>query len=297
MIVRSGSGEGEKGANVPTRLPGTWTGEFLRRVNPVTLTTGFHKAEPGMVSPRYDSEIADFDIWYVAAGSGEVLADGRWTPFVAGDLVTMAPGSLFQRERTGTRDPFQIYFTHVLPFGRDDGGLNAVLARVWPRRISLLHRPELPAIFDRLFEAYATRTDDSSLAVRGLALQLLHVIFQELREAPSATPPRACLGLLRAKGLIEKEYARDLSLDEIAAHGGISASHLSALFARHFGHPPIEYLVRVRLREAKLLLARGTLVKEAAHAVGFHSQHYFSRAFRQRTGMSPTEFAEQHARK
>jgi AraC-like DNA-binding protein len=209
----------------------------------------------------------------------------------------LRPGALYQGERTGTHDPFQIYFTHILPFGRDDGGLNDALARAWPLRMSMLHRPELAGIFERLFEAYATRTDDGSLAVRGLALQLLHVIFQELREAPSARPPRACLGLLRAKGLIEKEYARDLSLDEIAAHAGISASHLSALFTGHFGHPPIEYLVRVRLREAKLLLARGMLVKEAAHAVGFHSQHYFSRAFRQRTGLSPTEFAEQHARK
>jgi two-component system response regulator YesN len=62
------------------------------------------------------------------------------------------------------------------------------------------------------------------------------------------------------------------------------------------GCPPIEYLRRVRLREARLLLARGKRVKETAHAVGFGSQHYFSRAFKQRVGMCPTEFAALHAR-
>ena len=35
----------------------------------------------------------------------------------------------------------------------------------------------------------------------------------------------------------------------------------------------------------------------AAEAVGFHSQHYFLRLFRKRTGMSPVEFTLLHARR
>ena len=96
---------------------------------------------------------------------------------------------------------------------------------------------------------------------------------------------------------MESGYARDLRLRDIAKGCGLSSSHLSALFVRYFGVPPVEFLLRVRLREAKLLLAKGARVKDAAEVVGFHSQHYFSRLFKSRTGMSPLEFTRRQARR
>ena len=278
-------------------LPRLWTGEFLQHVCPETLLVGFHKAEAGDVSPMYNNLIRTFDIWSVAAGSGAVLVDGRWVSFVAGDLVALKPGAYYQCDKADAHAPFQIYYVHILPFGRQAGAWNDQLARAWPLKMSLLHRPELTPIFDRLFETYATGADAHALAVRGLTLQLLDGIFQELRRAPATTPARAYPSLLRAKALMETQYSRALRLNDIAAHSGLSVSHMTALFTRHFGHAPIEYLVRVRLREAKLLLAQGARVKEAAAAVGFCSQHYFARAFKQRTGVSPTEFAARHARR
>lgn len=278
-----------------TRL---WTDRFYDAINPETLCVGFHKADPGWVSPPKQGVLTDFDLWYIAAGDGGALLDGQWHNFRAGDLLTLKPGCAYQRERTSREAPFQIYFSHVLPFGRQKQALDEALARAWPLKISLLHRPEFLGIFNRLFEAYATRPQRRpSLAVKGLMLQLLHVVFEELQRRPAALPPRACRSLLRAKEMIEARYAGDVRLKEIAAHCDLSPSHLSALFARHMGFPPIEYLLRIRLREAKLLLAKGARVKEVAQTVGFHSQHYFSRLFRKKTGLSPTEFGLQHAGK
>ena len=278
------------------KRPRLWAGEFWRAVNPETLSAGFHRAEPGWLSPVKNSVQTDFDVWYVAAGTGEVLIDGQWHAFEAGDLVTIKPGRSYQRERTGRPVPFQIYFAHGLPFGREDRGLNTALAEAWPLKMSLLHRPELVGIFNRLFEAFATRPPGPSLAVKGLTLQLLQVIFDELRRAPRPKAPRASVNLLRAKELIETAYAGDLRLADIAKGCELSPSHLSALFARHMGLSPVEYLISVRLREAKLRLARGARVKEVADAVGFHSQHHFCRLFKKKTGLTPTGFSRLHAR-
>ncbi|MEI8352161.1 MAG: AraC family transcriptional regulator, partial [bacterium] len=41
----------------------------------------------------------------------------------------------------------------------------------------------------------------------------------------------------------------------------------------------------------------GARVKDTAEVVGFHSQHYFSRLFKSRTGMSPLEFTRRQARR
>lgn len=277
------------------RIP-LWSDAFWRAVNPETPVAGFHRATPGWLSPVRNSVLTDFDIWYVAAGAGDVMIDEHWHAFAAGDLLALKPGSTYQRDRTGEADPFQVYFAHILPFGPDAHDLSSKLAQAWPLKLSLLHRPEFVGLFERLFQAFATRPPRYSLTVKGLTLQVLEVVFEELQSLSTGKRPHAHLGLLRAKAFIETNYTGDVRLEDIAAACDLSPSHLSALFARHLGVSPIEYLLQVRVREAKMLLARGVRVKEAALKVGCHSQHYFCRLFRKRTGLSPTQFSRRHAR-
>lgn len=294
--VGSGAAETYGGPIMQNLLPKLWSDDFYHSVDPATIRVGLHRAESGWVSRRIDARQTDFDIWYVAAGAGAVQVDGQWHDFGAGDLICLRPGSLYQRERAGEAEGFRIYFAHLLPFGREGHPLNAVLAEAWPVCMAVVHRPAFLSLFERLLEAYATRTVGYSLTVTGLALQLLDAIFEELRRTGPAAPPPAGLRVLRATEYIEAHYRQRLTLADVAAHVDVSPSHLSALFTQHVGCPPIEYLLRVRLREARLLLARGERVKQTAYAVGFNSLHYFSRAFKQRVGLSPARFAALHAR-
>jgi AraC-like DNA-binding protein len=268
-----------------------WTRAFWAAVNPEVAIVGFHRSEPGWLSPPRDYVQTDFDIWYVASGRGAVQVDGTWHGFGPGDLLCLKPGTRYQRERTDDADPFQLYYTHVLPFGRRDGGLNAALAAAWPMHLPVQHRPEFLRLFTQFFEAYATRPARDSLTVKGLALQVLDAVFDELQQSPARRSPGLHGGLLQAKALIERSYADPLTMSDLARAGGLCASHLSALFSRELGVSPIEYLLRVRIREARLLLARGLRVKEVAQWTGFRSQHYFCRQFRQRAGVTPTVFA------
>lgn len=270
-----------------------WTDAFWAAVNPEVGIVGFQRSEPGWLSLPRDYAMPDFDLWYIASGRGAVQVDGVWHVFGAGDLLCLKPGDRYQRERTNDADPFQLYFAHLLPFGRQDGGLNQVLAAAWPLRLPLPHRPEFPRLFTEFFEAFATRPPRPSLFVKGLALQILDIVFEELLRVPRQAQLGVHPGVLRAKALIERSYAEPLTVPDLAVAGGLCPSHLSALFVRHLGASPFEYLLRVRIREARLLLARGVRVKEVARLTGFGSQHHFCRLFRQRTGETPTAFARQ----
>jgi len=69
-------------------------------------------------------------------------------------------------------------------------------------------------------------------------------------------------------------------------------------FRRHFkqatGYSPKEYVLRVRLRAAKQLLAfTNQNVADVAAAVGFDDTFYFARLFRTKEGLSPTVFRQQ----
>ena len=273
-----------------------WSRPFYEAVDPKVTIVGVHKiprprwkATPVIITP-----LPYFDLWYISSGEGEVRIDNQWHTFEAGDLITIKPGSLYQRERTGAH-PHHTTFLHLFPFRTARHCLNPILAEVWPVKLSLLHRPEVAELFARLFNEYATRSEENNfLPIKGIALQLLNSIFEELQRTPGEKKPRAYHNLLRAKQLIETNYTHPLKLADIAEHSGLGPSQLSAIFKRQLGYSPIEYLIQVRIREAKLLLARGKHVKEAAYATGFESQHYFSRQFKKKTGLSPSEFASKH---
>jgi transcriptional regulator GlxA family with amidase domain len=98
--------------------------------------------------------------------------------------------------------------------------------------------------------------------------------------------------LLRAKNLIDREYARPLDVPSLAQAAHTSTAHFSRSFKRAFGETPHAYLLRRRIERAKELL-RGTelSVTEVSIEVGFHSLGSFSSAFRELVGEPPSEYA------
>jgi AraC-like DNA-binding protein len=79
-------------------------------------------------------------------------------------------------------------------------------------------------------------------------------------------------------------------LDNIAGEAYFSKFHFLRLFKKIYGKTPHQYLVTVRLKNASLLLKKGTTVSEACHAVGFESLSSFSSLFRKHQGMSPSAY-------
>lgn len=83
----------------------------------------------------------------------------------------------------------------------------------------------------------------------------------------------------------------DISLDTISDILNINASYFSVLFKRSFGVNFVDYLTEVRMNAAKELLTdplRPTA--EIAGMVGYENANYFTRVFKKKTGMTPTEY-------
>ena len=84
-------------------------------------------------------------------------------------------------------------------------------------------------------------------------------------------------------------------MEDIAAHLGISRTHLFRLFHRFLAVSPNEYLARFRVQSACAMLSSSNLsVKSIAHAVGYEDQLYFSKVFRRLTGETPTGYRQSH---
>src|SRR5690606_23563461 len=95
---------------------------------------------------------------------------------------------------------------------------------------------------------------------------------------------------------INFNYPQQLTIVELATRIGYHRSHLSKLFKQIHGMSTLSYLIKVRLEQAKLLLVQGIPVHQAAQAVGFHDPLYFSKLFKRRIGMTPSQYQEAHYR-
>ena len=95
----------------------------------------------------------------------------------------------------------------------------------------------------------------------------------------------------KAVMLMNIRYAEPITLSYLAQESGYSERHLSRIFTRLVGMPPMHYLNEVRLRRAAALLSEERLsVTEIAAAVGIGESSKFARRFRQKFGMTPTEY-------
>lgn len=81
------------------------------------------------------------------------------------------------------------------------------------------------------------------------------------------------------------------TLDEIAAELFMSRSNLIRVFKKHTGITPYHFLIGEKLKIAKNLLSSTTMqIKNIAELLCFTDEHYFSFLFKQKTGLTPTEY-------
>ncbi|WOO40913.1 helix-turn-helix transcriptional regulator [Rubellicoccus peritrichatus] len=102
-----------------------------------------------------------------------------------------------------------------------------------------------------------------------------------------------CMSLLFAEMTSE-----DLTLGGIAQRLNCNADSLSARFSREVGQTAMEYLANLRIERARGLLEEGVMtISEIAWSCGYRDPNYFSRLFKKRIGITPSQFRNQSAAK
>jgi YesN/AraC family two-component response regulator len=95
----------------------------------------------------------------------------------------------------------------------------------------------------------------------------------------------------KAMAYLHKHHAKPLTREKVARYVGVSEDYLTRCFQQELHMPPMTYLTRYRINQAKTLLARGEMnVTLVATTVGFSSEFYFSRVFRREVGVTPSSY-------
>jgi AraC family transcriptional regulator, arabinose operon regulatory protein len=95
----------------------------------------------------------------------------------------------------------------------------------------------------------------------------------------------------QAREHLRRNFAKPVSVPELARMAGVSPSHFSALFRAATGGGVVEYVKRLRMARAReLLITSSRGIADIAAAVGYTDAFYFSRQFRTVHGCSPSDY-------
>lgn len=99
----------------------------------------------------------------------------------------------------------------------------------------------------------------------------------------------------RFKKLISESCCRISTIERYATELNLSMDELNTLCREHVGTSAKQYLINIKLTEAKrLLLYSDYNINEIAFQLGFEDSSYFSRIFKKKTSLSPSDFLKKY---
>ncbi|MDQ4214946.1 AraC family transcriptional regulator [Microbacterium capsulatum] len=231
---------------------------------------------------------------YVIEGAVRTLCDGRPMSLAAGDAI-LTPGRSALSLRT---DPGARILVSTLALTDRARHVADALPDLALVRDFAHHEPAAATLATQLGEDLtAAPLGSPQRAGDGVVCRMMAntVLVSVIRAwaahgcAPAGWPARTSDPFLEK--VIEAIHAapgRDWTVEGLANVGAMSRTVFAERFRAAFGTSPASYVTDVRIRAAQDRLALGCQVSEISRDLGYNSDEGFSRAFRRRTGQTPS---------
>ena len=234
----------------------------------------------------------EFQVVYITAGEGWFETEGVDRRRVsAGDILMLFPGvrhAYRPRRETG-------WYEYWVGFAGEHAH------RLWRHGLfgpgNALHtigiNREIIADYEQIVRLCRRQTPGFQVLLGALVLQLLAHIHAI--ESQSGTGAGDSDLVSSSRAVMQQHLDEGIEIETVAARIGVSYTRLLSIFRKYTGLTPYQYFLQLRIRRAKeLLRIPGISIKEVAARMNFENQYYFSRLFRRKTGVTPSQWRDGH---
>lgn len=162
-------------------------------------------------------------------------------------------------------------------------------------RLKLTHKnfEKVRQLTNLMLDEYNRQNPGCRTLLKSYFLELA-VILSRLYEFDESPQSEDIINLAKAAAYIETHFAESIDVAQLAQLSHYSERHFLRLFTQTYKATPTEYITNLRINHACILLKdKKCSVSEAAIHCGYTNVNYFSRVFRKKTGLSPTEYKKQ----
>lgn len=226
----------------------------------------------------------DYYFLYVCEGNLDVYTlNGSKKSLSAGGFVIFPPNLEYKYSHSENR---RLHYVWIHFTGRDVTDiLEEFKIQLSPELNTISAIAEMSGRFQSFFDSCARQTvfRDSELAIS------FNSILLTIAKNTSESDCRSTLK--KSISHIHSGYGGDITVPTLAKLENLSVSRYNTVFKELTGITPMQYVMKIRINAAKELLVGTDLpIKDVGLHVGYADSHFFSRIFRQNTGMTPGEY-------
>ena len=247
----------------------------------------YQEKEQGFLFPGESHRMPE--LTYVDQGSLHSVADGQDLLLKQGDIVVYGPGQWHMQYADIGVAPRYVTLTF------DIAGLD--VAPLINRKFAA---PQQAVHLLQQMLREQERMDQFSNDM--IIAQLTQLLLTLLRESENPTGGKLQTSnavhseneiIRQAQIFISSHIREKLSVPLVARQVDVSPSYLTALFHKNLQISPGEYIRRIKLQESKQMIRENDLnFTEIAAALQYSTVHHFSRQFKEKFGITPTEYAK-----
>lgn len=254
-------------------------------INQLGLLNNYDYREPH----RHDY----FELFYFKKGGGDHLIDFISFPIADNSVHLVAPGQVHQLSRALDSEGFVVLFElHVMEPPRkleaflfEHACLSAeeLCPTFTLRSDSVLN---FPLVMSEAFALTKERSDINQLKIVH-AIQLFCIACMEVEERLSGGIENEYLTFRK---LLKQNFSTKKKVGDYASMMNLTDRSLNDLVKKNAGKSVSEVIYSQIIMEAKRLLRTGISVKETSYLLNFEDPAHFSKFFKTKTGISPSEF-------
>ena len=255
--------------------------------------------------PRYVMSYhwhVEYEVIRILEGSLLVTLDKKNLQANAGDVIFIHSGIL----HSGIPDHcvYQCIVFDMNHFLSLNAAGNAYIPRIIHQDIMIFHhfsdkQPEILRCINSLFDSMEQKNEGYEMIVLGQFYHFFGLIFGNHYYLESTTQTRKdykrILQLKNVVKLIEKNYTRPLTLQELSASVSMSPKYFCRFFSEMTHQTPMDYLNRQRIAKACIQLdTTDDSITDVAYSNGFNDLSYFIRTFKKYKGTTPGKYKKRN---
>ncbi|KON90106.1 AraC family transcriptional regulator [Sporosarcina globispora] len=258
---------------------------------PFTLLYITHSEyDKGWHSTRHSHHFTE--LFYIVKGRGSFILPSNEIPVKENDLVIINP-NVEHTEKSNSQDSLEYIALGIEGLAFSHAQDAASQMGVYTHQVE---RNEFLFYLNQLLDEVKYNEEDYEVVCQSI-ISILLVKLRRRDEFVIKKTEHKNINKAVAfiKYYIHQNYREPLTLDDLAAAGNINKYYLSHTFKQDIGISPIEYLNKVRIREAKILIETTDYsISHIAGIIGFSSQSFFTQAFKRLTKETPSAYRKSH---
>ena len=249
-----------------------------------------HTAFLGKILSFFPGESdAHWEFTFVDNGKLSTTVEGQTFDMVSNQLMIYAPNQFHDQK---TYEEATSYLTVIVDLSISDADREIITNRVFD--LDRDSKQVLETFLKTGSEITAVDYDKMMLAIEKIVINLLSQQTRPMQKAANTPMQQKFENELLNEILlyINENIYSPLNVEDLCDHFAISRSSLQSLFRNYVYTAPKEYISNLKLEKSKVLIKESKYtISEISSILGFSSIHYFSRRFKQRFGMNPTDYA------